>query len=223
MTRTLRPHPFIRRTAGPDLPPRWKGLWGHLFSPASHRRWAAIGACAVVALAVVACSTTPPEPTPSPTETATPASTPTPEPTPTPEATPTTVADAEPTPTPELDALFLYTQAVQLLTAGMYKEAIPPYSSVIRRIPDFGLAYHGRALAYYHEERLQLALDDFDKTIELKPGFADAYRNRAIVHRDRGDTDMAADDLEKALELYRRGANMAASAEVSGLLESLKE
>jgi exonuclease VII small subunit len=34
---------------------------------------------------------------------------------------------------------------------------------------------------------------------------------------------MAADDLEKALELYRRGANMAAAAEVSGLLESLKE
>ncbi len=183
-----------------------------------------IGVCAAATLAVAACSSPPPEPTstPPPTSTATPVSTSTPVPTPTVEPTPTTVA-GDPTPTPELDALFLYTQAVQLLTAGMYKEAIPPYSSVIKRIPDFGLAYHGRALAYYHEERLQLALDDFDKTIELKPEFADAYRNRAIVHRDRDETDKAIADLDVALKLYQQEGDAFGTADVRRLLELMRQ
>ena len=129
----------------------------------------------------------------------------------------------DPTPTPELDALFLYTQAVQFLTAGMYKEAIAPYSSVIKRIPDFGLAYHGRALAYYHEDRLQLALNDFNKTIELKPELAVAYTNRAIVYSDQDETDKVIADLEMALKLYQRQANAPAAEDVRRLLDSMKQ
>jgi tetratricopeptide (TPR) repeat protein len=155
------------------------------------------------ALLVAACSdsgssgqptpTTEPLPTPIIAATATPSPLPEPSPTPSPEP--------DPSPTPEIQALFEYMRAVNLLEAAQYEDAIPAYGLVIRKLPDLAIAYNGRGLAYYHEERLALALEDFSKAIELKSGYADAYANRAVVHRDQGDTEKATADLEKAIEL----------------------
>ena len=152
-----------------------------------------------------ACSiATPPEPAPTvaPTATATPAPTPTPEPTPTPTPEPTPTA----TPVPP-DPLFRYTYAVNLLRSAQYEEAIPPFGIVIRVLPDFAEAYHGRGLAHYHEEQEELALEDFNKAIELKPEYADAYRNRGVLHMNAGNLLRGTDDLQRALELYEAAGN----------------
>ena len=150
-------------------------------------------------------------PVPSPTATATPVQTPT--------AVPTATPNVEPTPTSQPpDALFTYTYAVQLLQAAQYEDATPQFGIVIRILPNFADAYHGRGLAYYHEEQEDLAVEDFSKAIELKPDFADAYRNRGVLYMKAGDIVRGAVDLEKALELYEEAGNIAAAEDVKGYL-----
>lgn len=158
--------------------------------------------------------TTVPLPTPTITVTLTPSPLPEPSSTPSPEP--------DPSPTPEVQALFEYMRAVNLLDAAQYEDAIPAYGLVIRKLPDLAIAYNGRGIAYYHEERFALALEDFSKAIDLKSGFADAYANRAVVYRDQGDSDKATADLEKAIELYESEGSLAEGLELRRRLEEVR-
>ena len=174
----------------------------------------------VAAFLVGACSSSTSVPTPTQTSAQTAAEVPTADEGPSP--TPTATVGPEPSPTPRLEALFEYTRAVQLLDIQEYEDAIPAYGLVIRRLPDFALAYHGRGLAYYHLEQIGLAIEDFDKAIELDPEFADAYRNRGVVHLNEGDTEKAISDLEMALSLYHPVRDAASLLDVRLLLEDLR-
>ena len=190
---------------------------------------------ALAAIFLAACSSTPPLPTPTatplPTATASPTATPTATPMPTATPAPTTVPEPtatptrEPTvtPTPQSTALFSYTRAVRLFTVAEYKDAIQAFDLVIRSMPEFAEAYNGRGLAFYKDERPELALEDFDKAIEIKPTFAQAYANRGVLHLESGDTERAIADLEKALSLYDRVLDPDIIAQVTALLERLKE
>ena len=175
------------------------------------------------ALIAAACSnaTTESKPTPTPPATATPIPSPTATatPVPTPTAVPTATPTVEPTPTSQPpDALFRYTFAVTLLQAAQYEDAIPQFGMVIRILPNFAHAYHGRALAYFHEEQEELALEDFSKAIELKPDFADAYRNRGVLYMKTGDIAKGASDLHKARDLYEEAGNAAGVKDVNSYL-----
>ena len=105
----------------------------------------------------------------------------------------------------------------------MYEEAIPAYTIVIRRLPEYAKAYHGRGIAYYHEERFEQALDDFDRAIELDPNYPVAYHNRAAVHLENGEVRKALADLRKALSLYDRVRDARAIAELLEFLEKLRD
>ena len=178
-------------------------------------------AVAVLSLSVAACSSSEPVPTPAPpTPTPQPTAVPDPTPTPGPTATPTVEPTTSPTPEPP-DVLFRYTYAVQLLDAAQYEEAIPQFDLVIRVLPDFALAYHGRALAFYQRElpSPELALEDLDRAIELDPDFADAYRNRGVLRRNEGDVNGGVDDLQKALTLYLDEGEIGKAALVRTMLE----
>ena len=113
-------------------------------------------------------------------------------------------------------------QAVRLLDVQEFERAIPAYGLVLRRMPDFHLALHGRGIAYYHEERLDRALKDFDRAIELKPDFADAYVSRALLLRDQGDTQKAIADVERALSLYDPVRDARQMAEATLILLELR-
>lgn len=127
--------------------------------------------------------------------------------------------EAKPTATSQPpDVLFRYTNAVQLLRAAQYEDAIPQFSIVIRVLPDFAKAYHWRGLAYYNDDQEKLALSDFNKAIELKPSFADAYRNRAVLYLNRGNIEQATLDLEKALQIYRDAGDNESMNEILDLL-----
>ena len=162
------------------------------------RAWA-ITTVALAAMLMLACSQ-PPEPTPMPS--------PTPEPTATPAPTPTPEPTPEPTGEPP-DMLFRYTQAVQLLNAAQYEEAISSFDIVLRVLPDLAIAYNYRGVAYYHEEQYDLALENFDKAIELKKTSPTPFLNRAALHSKLGNTRLAIEDMETALELYRESDNTA--------------
>ena len=167
------------------------------------KRAGALAAVAITAMLLLACSQ-PAEPTPMPSPTPEPTATPapTPEPTPPPEPTPTPEPTAEPP-----DMLFRYTQAVQLLNAAQYEEAISSFDIVLRVLPDLAIAYNYRGVAYYHEEQYDLALENFDKAIELKKTSPTPFLNRSALHRKLGNTRLAIQDLEVALELYRESGN----------------
>lgn len=186
------------------------GLW------TNGRLWA-LSAAAVAAALVLACSQ-PPEPTPMPSPTpeptAAPAPTPEPEPTPTPEPTPSPEPTSEPP-----DMLFRYLQAVQLLNAAQYEDAITSFDIVLRVLPDLAIAYNYRGVAYYHEEQYDLALEDFDKSIELKKTSPTPFLNRATLHDKLGNTRLAIADLEAALELYREAGNSSGVSAVQRQLE----
>ena len=142
---------------------------------------------------------------------------------PTHQATPRSKPSVEPTiaPTPTTeppDALFPYTRAVQLLRAAQYEDVIPQFAMVIRILPDFAQAYHGRGLAYYHDEQLELAIEDFNKAIELKPDFADAYRNRGVTYLNSGNIIRGTLDLQKALSIYEESGDSFAVKDLNRLL-----
>ena len=104
-----------------------------------------------------------------------------------------------------------------------YDDSIAAFGLVIRLLPDLYLAYHGRGLAYYHDERFGLALEDFDKAIEIKPDFAEAYKSRAVLHEDQGERDKAIADLRKAISFYDRLRESRRLLEAIDLLEELSQ
>ncbi len=175
----------------------------------------------------IACSdpepepTPTPEPTPVPTQTPIPTPTPAPTATPDPTATPEPTAEPEPTPTVQTAALFEYSRAVRLLEVQEFDDAITAFDLVIRKLPDFGRAYYRRGLAFYGDERLELALEDFDKAAELEPNYAGTYVARAKVHLDQDRKTDARADLEKAIEVANpirdRNAIIEARLLLSGL------
>ena len=122
---------------------------------------------------------------------------------------------------PAIDVLFDYLQAVGLLNAGQYKEAVGRYNVVLRIHPELYLAYHGRALAYYNEDLFDLALDDFNKAIEYKSDYAEALRNRGVLFGNQGRHDLARSDLELAVGIYREKGNLALMAEALTQLQRL--
>ena len=169
----------------------------------------------IAALLVAGCSTTPTEPTPQPTATATPIPTPSATPAPTPTSTP----EPSPTPTPEPPkVLFRYSFALRLLQSGQYEDAIPQFDIVIRVLPNFAQAYSGRGLAYFHEEQVDLAFEDFNRAIELDAELADAYMNRAAVYVKREDLISARRDMETALSLFEEQGEEDGAKEVRRLL-----
>ena len=185
----------------------------------------------IVGIIALACSSpaAPPTPAPTPQSTATPQPTATPEPTATLEPTatpePTATNTPEPGPTPEVQALFQYSSAVQLLRSGFHDEAVPQFSIVIRMLPDFAQAYHGRGLAYFRSEEhpsIQNALEDFNTAIEKDPELGDAYISRALLYIEEEDEEAAIADLEKAISVYHEIRQAREIAAAKALLEQVK-
>ena len=123
---------------------------------------------------------------------------------------------------PKADVLFDYLQAVGLLQAGMYKEAVGRFNVVLRIHPDLHLAYRGRGLARYHEEQYDLALEDFTLAIEAKPDYAEALRDRGVLLANENRLDEAMRDLEKAVEIYREMGDVSAMSEALYQLRRLQ-
>lgn len=186
----------------------------------------ALAGLALLAMATAACSSSTPPATPSATTApsvaaaATPAPSLTPLPSPTPEATPS--AEITPLPTPQSGTLFEYTYAVQLLHSRLYKDAIPVFTVVIRRMPELASAWRGRGVAYHNEKQLDLALEDLNEAIKLNPKYADAFRDRGVLNRDMGQKDKAIADLQTALTLYDVVRQSRQRQEVIGLLNEIR-
>jgi tetratricopeptide (TPR) repeat protein len=90
---------------------------------------------------------------------------------------------------------------VRLLRVEEFRDAINAFDLVIKKLPDFGRAYYGRGRSFYGDERLELALEDFNKAIDLEPDFPGTYVARARLYIDQEDLASARADLQEALEV----------------------
>ena len=171
---------------------------------------------------LLACGS--PTTTPAATATSVATVTPTPVASPTPAPTPTPAPETEalPTATPQVAALFDYSRAVHLTRVQEWDDAIASYGIVIRKLPNFALAYHGRGRAYFGDERFGLAMEDFDTAIKLEPDFGGAYAERARVHIELGNTEAAVKDLELAIQRFHPLREGRLLAEARELLDSIR-
>lgn len=64
-----------------------------------------------------------------------------------------------------------------------------------------------RGLAYYKDDKLDLAIADYTASIKIDPNQSIAYANRAAALAARRDTPAALQDLDRALALNPRNAN----------------
>ena len=194
-----------------------------------HSRFKLIGQFfGLITLISVGCSGQSVPPTPIPTiPLPSPTSVPTATPLPIPSPTPAPTATPEPTGTPasQPQVLFTYSRALQLLEAGFPERAVTDFGLVIRFLPEFAEAYHGRGLAYLALERpvLPLALKDFNRAIELDEDYADAYKNRGAVYFQQEEWDKAKADLEMALSLFDEDLDADEVTEVRALLDELEQ
>ena len=94
------------------------------------------------------------------------------------------------------------------LDTGNFKDAISDYSEIVKHRPT-AIAYYNRGRAYYEnhlhsdkkKETLELALDDFNKSIEMQPKFAIAYLSRGDVHGDMAQHKSQESDYSQAAAL----------------------
>ena len=131
--------------------------------------------------------------------------------------TPAPEPSATPTAKPP-DVLFRYSSGIQMLAAGQYEEAIPQFDIVIRVLPEFAQAYNGRGLAHFHNNEIDLSLEDFNTAIQLKPDLADSYMNRVAVYLMKERVSEAIKDLKQALILYEKEGEIDKAEEVRLML-----
>jgi tetratricopeptide (TPR) repeat protein len=68
-----------------------------------------------------------------------------------------------------------------------YAAAIRDLTRACELAPTEPSFFYERGMAYWHDQRVDLALADFDQSIKLKPDYVDALMSRATLHAGRHD------------------------------------
>ncbi|WP_297060491.1 lipopolysaccharide assembly protein LapB [uncultured Duncaniella sp.] len=100
---------------------------------------------------------------------------------------------------PASDEALIGEAAMHSLT-GEYKEAIPLYTEILRKIkePEY---YGARAYCYLVTGDLQAAAEDIARALELAPDDGELYLYRAALNKMHFRPDDARKDAEKAIKL----------------------
>jgi tetratricopeptide (TPR) repeat protein len=75
------------------------------------------------------------------------------------------------------------------------------WNDVIRQDKSVSKAYYNRGTFLLKNNKIQEALDDFNKTLALAPNYTEAYVNRGNVLRDNKRIEDALKDYNKAIEI----------------------
>lgn len=62
-------------------------------------------------------------------------------------------------------------------------------------------AYYNRGLAYHAQDKLDLALSDYNKTVDSDPSMSNAYVGRCIIYNIQKKHDLAIEDCTKGIDL----------------------
>ncbi len=70
-----------------------------------------------------------------------------------------------------------------------------------------GYYYNLRGFAYFKLDKLEAAINDFNKAIEINSKEPTFYTNRSGIYEQQGNISAAINDLEKAAALYLQQGN----------------
>ena len=80
--------------------------------------------------------------------------------------------------------------------------AIDSLNEVIAKAPNYAEAWNQRAIAYFYQGELDLALTDIKKTLELEPRHFGAMAGRAVIHLKLDQPDLAKASIVEALKIH---------------------
>ncbi len=83
----------------------------------------------------------------------------------------------------------------------VWKNNMSLWEDTVQKFQTIPLAYYNRGLSFMNENKLNEALQDYNKAIELKPGYNEAYVNRGNIERGNGKYEEALNDYNKAIEV----------------------
>jgi tetratricopeptide (TPR) repeat protein len=90
-----------------------------------------------------------------------------------------------------------------------YDRAITDYSMAVRVFTvnwEIAEARNSRGLCYFVLDKLDKAIEDYDKAIQLNPKWAAPYSNRGAARYQQNKLDLAIEDCNKAIQLDQRAA-----------------
>ena len=83
-----------------------------------------------------------------------------------------------------------------------YEAALADFNTIIAaEMPNIVQALNMRAVIFYTQQKVNLALDDLTSAIIRDPEYPDSYERRALVYKAMGKTSQAVADLKRYLEL----------------------
>jgi tetratricopeptide (TPR) repeat protein len=85
--------------------------------------------------------------------------------------------------------------------SGMYTDIETLWRTTIARNPDCWLANNNLGSCLYKEERVEEAVEHYQKAIECKPDYPEAHYNLGLVFWRQGKLDEAIEHYQKAVEL----------------------
>lgn len=115
----------------------------------------------------------------------------------------------------------LVNQAVTLISASRYKEALTVLRDAIRANPDDGLAYYNQGVALQFLNLREEAVASYSSALSFNNQDANSYYNRGLALRDLGRLDEAEADLRIAATLKPQWA--AAKFNLGQILMSLNK
>ena len=105
-------------------------------------------------------------------------------------------------------ALIIGTNSILTIARNsLWIDEITLWTDVISKSPNKARPYNNRGDDYIAENKLQEAMNDFNKALQLNPKFAMAYYNRANVYEKQQKYEQAIDDYDIAIGLNPRFHN----------------
>lgn len=100
----------------------------------------------------------------------------------------------------EIDSLI--NDAFQLRREFNLLGAVDFLNQIIEKVPHYSEAWNQRAIAYFYQGKLDLALKDIEKTLELEPRHFGAMAGRAVINLKLSRPDLARASIAEALKLH---------------------
>ena len=116
-------------------------------------------------------------------------------------ATPASTEEPDGTPVSDSESVGFYMRGFSAISRGEYVEAERTFTTVTELEPEFARGWDGRGQSLMLQGKYEEAMLDFDRAIELKPNLALAYSNRGLTRVAIDDFEGAERDARRAYEL----------------------
>src|SRR5438105_4662848 len=95
----------------------------------------------------------------------------------------------------------LYDEGLKAYNKRQFGEAATYLQTILSSNPNFARAHNLMGKIYYHENKVSLAMTEYNKAVAAEPRLAEAYFNIGVVHFDQGNVKEAEKEFDQAVHL----------------------